>query len=127
MIDIGAIALRLAFVVAVYATTISFLGGWRQKSLWVRSAERAVYAVFALVSIAMVVMLYALATHDFSVQYVARVSNRAMPMFYTMAALWGGRKVPYSFGSGFWWRTVRWQSNKISTAIANSSHTSSQH
>jgi cytochrome c-type biogenesis protein CcmF len=92
MIDIGAIALRLGLVVAVYAATISSLGGWRQKSLWVRSAERAVYAVFALVSIAMVVMLYALATHDFSIQYVARVSNRAMPMFYTMAALWGGQE-----------------------------------
>ncbi len=92
MIDIGAIALRLAFVVAIYAAVISALGGWRQTSSWVRSAERAVYAVFGLVSIAMVVMLYALATHDFSVQYVARVSNRAMPMFYTMAALWGGQE-----------------------------------
>jgi cytochrome c-type biogenesis protein CcmF len=92
MIDLGAIALRLAFVVAIYAAVISSLGGWLQKSPWVRSAERAAYAVFGLVSIAMVVMLHALATHDFSVQYVAQVSNRAMPMFYTMAALWGGQE-----------------------------------
>ncbi|PON19197.1 cytochrome C biogenesis protein [Candidatus Entotheonella serta] len=92
MIDIGAIALRLAFVVAIYATVISSLGGWRQNSSWVRSAERAVYAVFGLVSIAMVAILYALVTHDFSVQYVVRVSNRAMPMFYTVAALWGGQE-----------------------------------
>jgi cytochrome c-type biogenesis protein CcmF len=92
MDDIGAIALRLALVVAVYAAMIAFLGGWRQKAPWVRSAERAVYAVFALVSIAMVVMLYALTTHDFNIQYVARVSNRAMPMLYTMAALWGGQE-----------------------------------
>jgi cytochrome c-type biogenesis protein CcmF len=92
MIDIGAIALRLALLVAMYAAVISSLGGWRQKLLWVRSAERAVYAVFGLVSISMVVMFYALVTHDFNVQYVARVSNRAMPMFYTMAALWGGQE-----------------------------------
>jgi len=92
MSDIGAIALRLAFVAAIYAAMLSALGGWRQKSPWVRSAERAVYAVFGLVSIAMVVLLYALATHDFNIQYVARVSNRAMPMFYTMAALWGGQE-----------------------------------
>ncbi|WP_089941580.1 heme lyase CcmF/NrfE family subunit [Candidatus Entotheonella palauensis] len=92
MSDIGAIALRLALVVATYAAVISALGGWRQKTPWVRSAERAVYAVFGLVSIAMVVMLYALATHDFNIQYVARVSNRAMPMFYTIAALWGGQE-----------------------------------
>ncbi|WP_089719516.1 heme lyase CcmF/NrfE family subunit [Candidatus Entotheonella palauensis] len=92
MSDIGAIALRLALVAAAYAAVLSALGGWQQKSPWVRSAERAVYAVFGLVSIAMVVMLYALATHDFSIQYVARVSNRAMPMFYTIAALWGGQE-----------------------------------
>ena len=91
MIDLGAIALRFALAAAIYAAVISSLGGWRQRSPWVRSAERAVYAVLGLVSIAMVVMLYALATHDFSVQYVAQVSNRAMPMFYTMAALWGGQ------------------------------------
>ncbi len=92
MIDIGAIALRFALLVAVYAAVISSLGGWRQRASWVRSAERAVYAVFGLVSIAMVVMLYALVTHDFSIQYVSRVSNRAMPMFYTIASLWGGQE-----------------------------------
>lgn len=92
MIDIGAIALRFALLVAIYASVISSLGGWRQRAAWVRSAERAVYAVFGLVSIAMVVMLYALVTHDFSVQYVSRVSNRAMPMFYTIASLWGGQE-----------------------------------
>jgi len=58
----------------------------------VRSAERAIYGVFGLVSIAMLAMLYALLTHDFRLQYVANVSNRAMPTFYVIAALWGGQE-----------------------------------
>ncbi len=92
MLDSGAIALGFALLAAIYAAVISSLGGWRQRASWVHSAERAVYAVFGLVSIAMVVMLYALMTHDFSIQYVSRVSNRAMPMFYTIASLWGGQE-----------------------------------
>ena len=92
MSDIGGIALRFAFVVACYATILALLGGRREHPAMVRSAERAVIAVFGLVSIAMVAMLYALLAHDFSLRYVASVSSRAMPTFYTIAALWGGQE-----------------------------------
>src|SRR6266487_3773044 len=34
----------------------------------------------------------ALLSHDFHLQYVANVSNRAMPTFYVIAALWGGQE-----------------------------------
>jgi cytochrome c-type biogenesis protein CcmF len=92
MIDLGAIAMRFALVMAIYASGISLLGGWQRRERLVHSAERAVYGVFGLVTVAMVVMLYALLTHDFSVQYVASVSNRSMPMFYLIASLWGGQE-----------------------------------
>jgi len=92
MIDLGAIALRFALVTAIYASGISLLGGWQRRERLVHSAERAVYGVFGLVTVAMVAMLYALLTHDFSVQYVASVSNRSMPVFYVIASLWGGQE-----------------------------------
>src|SRR5688572_27321571 len=92
MSDIGAIGLRLALAVAVYAVVMGVLGGRRAQSRLVQSAERAVYGVFGLVSMAMIAMLYALLSHDFSLQYVASVSNRAMPTFYVIAALWGGQE-----------------------------------
>src|SRR4029453_3715986 len=79
-------------VTALYAVGIALLGVWRRRPEMVRSAERATYGVFGLVTIAMVAMLYALLAHDFRLQYVASVSSRAMPTFYVIAALWGGQE-----------------------------------
>src|SRR6266568_5802414 len=92
MHDIGAYALRCAFVVALYAVSMALLGVRLGRQEMVRSAERATYGVFGLISIAMLAMLYALLSHDFHLQYVANVSNRAMPTFYVIAALWGGQE-----------------------------------
>ena len=92
MNDIGAYALRCAWVVALYAVSMALLGVRLGRQEMIRSAERATYGVFGLVSIAMLALLYALLTHDFHLRYVANVSNRAMPTFYVMAALWGGQE-----------------------------------
>src|SRR5712664_1371437 len=92
MNDIGGAALKFAFVTALYAVCIALLGVWRRRPEMVRSAERATYGVFGLVTITMVAMLYALLAHDFRLQYVANVSSRAMPTFYVIAALWGGQE-----------------------------------
>jgi len=92
MNDIGGAALKFAFVTVIYAVVIALLGVWRQRPEMIRSAERATYGVFGLVTIAMVAMLYALLAHDFRLQYVASVSSRAMPTFYVIASLWGGQE-----------------------------------
>jgi cytochrome c-type biogenesis protein CcmF len=92
MSDIGRAALLFAFGAAVYAGVIALFGVHFRRQEMMRSAERATYGVFGLVTIAMVVMLYALLAHDFRLQYVASVSNRAMPTFYVIAALWGGQE-----------------------------------
>src|SRR5688572_3514210 len=92
MSDIGGTALLFAFCAAIYAGVIALLGAHLRRQEMVRSAERATYGVFGLVTIAMVAMLYALLTHDFRLQYVASVSSRAMPTFYVIAALWGGQE-----------------------------------
>ncbi|MGQ4807092.1 Cytochrome c-type biogenesis protein CcmF [Candidatus Entotheonellaceae bacterium PAL068K] len=92
MHEIGSFALRFAFWAAIYAVMAAFLGARLGHHPLIRSAERAAYGVFGLVTIALMTMLYALLTHDFSLQYVASVSNRAMPTFYVIAALWGGQE-----------------------------------
>jgi len=92
MSDIGAAALKFAFVAAIYAVVIALLGVRLRRQEMIRSAERATYGVFGLVTIAMVALLYALLAHDFRLQYVASVSSRAMPTFYVIAALWGGQE-----------------------------------
>jgi cytochrome c-type biogenesis protein CcmF len=90
--DIGGFALRFAFVVAIYAVVVALLGTRLGRQAMIQSAERATYGVFGLVTIAIIAMLYALLAHDFRLQYVTNVSNRAMPTFYLIAALWGGQE-----------------------------------
>src|SRR5215831_18660262 len=89
---IGAYALRCAWVVALYIVSMAFLGVRLGRQEMVRSAERGIYAVFGLVSIAMLALLYALLADDFHLRYVATVSHRAMSTFYVIAALWGGQE-----------------------------------
>jgi cytochrome c-type biogenesis protein CcmF len=89
---IGVFALRFAFFTAIYAVAVALLGGRLRRANLLRSAEHATYAVFGLVSIAMLAMFYALLAHDFSLQYVASVSNRSMSVFYLISALWGGQE-----------------------------------
>jgi len=89
---IGVFALRFAFFTALYAVVIALIGGRLRHPNMLRSAERATYAVFGLVTISMLAMFYALLAHDFSLQYVASVSNRSMPTFYLLSALWGGQE-----------------------------------
>ena len=92
MNDVGAAALQFAFVAALYAIATALIGVWSGRQGLVRSAERATLGVFALVSVAMLALLFALLTHDFRLQYVASVSNLSMPIFYLIASLWGGQE-----------------------------------
>ena len=73
----------------------------RGRAEWVALAYGSVYANFVLVSAAVVAMLTALVTHDFSVSYVAQVGSRATPLFYTIISLWGALE-----GSILFWAWV---------------------
>ena len=92
MENIGALALILAFCLAVYSVLGSLIGKWKQKQFLVLSAERAVYAVWTLVTLAAGLLVHALLTGDFRFSYVWSVTNNAMPNIYKFAALWGGQE-----------------------------------
>ncbi len=98
MADIGTLAIALALLFAVFAVAASAYGGLGRHGMWVRSGEHAAYVVFALVATAVGILLHALLTHDFSIEYVASYSSSTLPVRYTVAALWGGQK-----GSLLWW------------------------
>src|SRR3989442_2385568 len=92
MSALGRLAICLALLFAAYATGVSILGAIRRRRHLVRSVERAAYAVFALVVVAVAILLRALVQHDFSLEYVAAYSSSTLPLRYTVAALWGGQK-----------------------------------
>ena len=86
---LGAGSLLVALGVALYAAFALLVGARRKRADLLRSGEVALYATWALVSIATLAMVYALVAHDFSVKYVAMVGSRATPLFYTVISLWG--------------------------------------
>ncbi|MGH2600988.1 MAG: LuxR C-terminal-related transcriptional regulator, partial [Dehalococcoidia bacterium] len=63
--------------------------------------RRATYATFWLLLLANLAMVYALVTHDFSVDYVAQVGSRATPLFFTVISLWSALE-----GSILFWGLV---------------------
>ncbi len=91
MASVGHLALLLSLGLAAYASVATLLGA-KQKlpELW-KSGRHASWAVTGMTSIAVAALVYALFSHDFSIRYVAEHSNRDMPLFYTLTALWGGQ------------------------------------
>ncbi|MGK7310972.1 MAG: heme lyase CcmF/NrfE family subunit [Candidatus Longimicrobiales bacterium M2_2A_002] len=81
-------ALVLSLGAALYGTGASVWGARTRHEGLTRSGTRAAYAVAALVTLAVVLMEYALITHDFSIHYVAQVGSRGTPLLVTIISLW---------------------------------------
>ena len=92
METLGAFSLLLAFCLAIYAFAGSIVGSLKKRPFLTVSAERAIYAIFVLLTVASGILIYALMTSDFRFAYVAARSNRAMPAVYKFAAWWGGQE-----------------------------------
>src|SRR5215831_11537349 len=99
MENLGSLAILLAFCVALYATLASVVGRIQHKPFLVVSGQRAVYAIWALMTLGSGILVYALMTGDFRFAYVAEHSNRTMPMLYKFAAWWGGQEGSLLFWS----------------------------
>lgn len=93
----GNLVLCAVLVAAAYAAAVAFVCGRGRPEL-LPAARAGVYATCALVAVAVFVLAYAFQTHDFRIRYVARYSDRSMPVHYLWASLWGGQD-----GSILWW------------------------
>ena len=101
MAEFGTLCLFLALAASGWAV-ISSYNGWRAGlGELVLSAERAVYATWALVFLAVISLEYCLFTDQFGLEYVASYSNRALPGIYKFTALWGGQA-----GSLLFWELI---------------------
>ncbi len=54
------------------------------------SARNTLLAVCGLVSVSVAVLVYALLTHDFQIEYVAAYTSRDLSVSYLLSALWAG-------------------------------------
>jgi cytochrome c-type biogenesis protein CcmF len=99
MENAGALAVLLAFCISLYAIVASVTGRLRNKPFLILSGERAVLAVWLLISTAAGILIYSLMTGDMRMAYVASHTNRAMPIFYKFSAWWGGQEGSLLFWS----------------------------
>jgi cytochrome c-type biogenesis protein CcmF len=92
MENIGALSILLAFCFAIYAVIGSVAGKIKKNAFLVVSAERAVYSVWILLSIASGLLIYSLIIGDFRLGYVAAHTDAGMPNIYKFTAWWGGQE-----------------------------------
>ncbi|MGZ6252536.1 MAG: heme lyase CcmF/NrfE family subunit [Candidatus Binataceae bacterium] len=89
---IGQLALALALMVAVYSIVANLLGIRRNSPDLLLSARHALWAMCAMVTVAVAALWTGLLTSDFSLEYVASYSSVTLPIQYKFAALWGGQQ-----------------------------------
>jgi len=90
--EIGHFALILALCVAVVQGVVSIGGAQLGIRSWMAMARPAAQVHFILVAVAFACLMYAFIYNDFSVKYVASVSNSMLPVQYRIAAIWGGHE-----------------------------------
>src|SRR5581483_9013560 len=119
MTTLGSIAITVAFVVAIYAMLAGFVGARRNIPELAESARNGVILYAVLATIAVISVLYALVTRDFSLTLVANHTSRDLPIFpYTITALWSGQNGSLLFWSwilslyGLVVMLLRWQSDR---------------
>ncbi|ABF45543.1 cytochrome c assembly protein [Deinococcus geothermalis DSM 11300] len=86
---LGQLALLAALAFTLGGTWLALVGGLKADTRATEAARRAVWAVFALVSLGTLTLMVALLRDDFSVRYVAEHSMRASPTWVKVTDLWG--------------------------------------
>ncbi|HXV80854.1 MAG TPA: heme lyase CcmF/NrfE family subunit [Candidatus Binatia bacterium] len=86
---LGHTSILLAFLFALWGiiSPMFSAGGIRPRTL--AFTRLAIFAQFALVTLAAASLIYALVTTDFSIRYVAFNTTRATPIYYRITGLWG--------------------------------------
>ncbi len=90
--ELGQFALILALLLSVSQAFFGLAGAWRGNTTWMMVSRPAVTGQFVFVVLAFASLVYAFATNDFSVTYVATNSNSQLPLFFRIAAVWGAHE-----------------------------------
>jgi cytochrome c-type biogenesis protein CcmF len=68
------------------------VGAQRNRVDWMALARPLTYLLAALLTLSYACLTLAFVTDDFSLVYVASNSNSALPLYYRIAAVWGGHE-----------------------------------
>jgi cytochrome c-type biogenesis protein CcmF len=85
---LGHTSILLAFLFALWGIVSPIFGGGNRPRI-LAFTRLAIFAQFALVTLAALTLIYALVITDFSIRYVAFNTTRATPIYYRITGLWG--------------------------------------
>jgi cytochrome c-type biogenesis protein CcmF len=87
---LGSFLLLASFVACAYAIAACVTGARRRSPRLVESGIGAFYLVTGLMTVASGVIVHAFVSNDYSIKYVQRYSDAALPLPYKIASYWGG-------------------------------------
>ncbi len=89
---IGTLALALALVLAGYSIIANVVGARASIPSLTASGRHALWAMCAMVTVAVGALWTSLLHSDFSLEYVASYTSFSLPTIYKITALWGGQQ-----------------------------------
>lgn len=92
LVEFGHFAAYLALAVAIVQALAPLAGRYLQRPELARIGINASIVMFVLTSLGGLALIHAFVTDNFSVKYVVDTSNSRLPLFYKVAALWGGHE-----------------------------------
>ncbi len=92
IIEIGHFALILALFVALLQSVMPLLGAARARLGWMEMGRTAAVVQFGLCGIAMLALMHAYVTSDFSVLNVVENSHTDKPLLYKITGVWGNHE-----------------------------------
>ncbi|AQS35611.1 c-type cytochrome biogenesis protein CcmF [Shewanella psychrophila] len=90
--ELGHLSLIIGLAFAFLLASVPLIGVARKDQYLVRYAWPLSYGMFFFIFLSVIVLGYSFAVDDFSVAYVAHHSNSQLPIFFKIAAVWGGHE-----------------------------------
>ena len=90
--ELGHFILWLSLGLSLALGIVPLVGAQQGRTAWMALARPGALAVLALVVLSYIALTLAFVRDDFSVLYVAQNSNSDLPVYYKVAAVWGGHE-----------------------------------
>src|SRR3984957_15147515 len=91
--ELGHFALILALFVAIIQSTVPLIGASRRHVGWMAVGRSCALTGFALTALAMLSLMHAYVTSDFTGINVVQNSHTDKPLLYKITGVWGNHEV----------------------------------
>lgn len=81
-----------SFLCAIFCAGAAAVQLWQKQTDTLGLVEKGSYVTTGLMTLSSFILLAAFVNNDFAVEYVARYSDRYLPLFYRITAFWAGQE-----------------------------------